>query len=59
MRSRGLVVALALLLAVGATVAVFLYVNGVRKDALGGGAASQALRALNLACGLDEATGIG
>ena len=43
MRSRGLVVALALLLAVGATVAVFLYVNGVRKDALGGGGASQVI----------------
>src|SRR5437867_1006956 len=43
MRSRGLVVALALLLAVGATVAVFLYVNGVRKDALGGGGAAHVI----------------
>src|SRR4051812_10425542 len=33
MKSRGLVVALALLLAIGATAAVFLYVNGVREDA--------------------------
>ena len=37
MRSRGLVVALALLLAIGATAAVFLYVNGVREDAKTGG----------------------
>jgi Flp pilus assembly protein CpaB len=37
MRSRGLVVALALLLAIGATAAVFLYVNGVRQDAKTGG----------------------
>jgi pilus assembly protein CpaB len=37
MRSRGLVVALALLLAIGATAAVFLYVNGVREDAKSGG----------------------
>lgn len=43
MRSRGLVVALALLLAIGATVAVFLYVNGVRKDALGGGSAAHVI----------------
>ena len=37
MRSRGLVVALALLLAVGATAAVILYVNGVKTDAQQGG----------------------
>lgn len=37
MRSRGLVVALALLLAVGATAAVFLYVNGVKDNALSSG----------------------
>jgi Flp pilus assembly protein CpaB len=37
MRSRGLVVALALLLAIGATAAVFLYVNGVREEARTGG----------------------
>ena len=37
MRSRGLVVTLALLLAIGATAAVFLYVNGVRQDAKTGG----------------------
>lgn len=37
MRSRGLVVALALLLAIGATAMVFLYVNGVREDAKTGG----------------------
>ncbi len=43
MRSRGLVVALALLLAVGATAAVFLYVNGVKKDALHGGALTQVI----------------
>lgn len=33
MRSRGLVVALALLLAIGATAAVFLYVNSVKEEA--------------------------
>jgi Flp pilus assembly protein CpaB len=37
MRSRGLVVALALLLAIGATAAVFLYVNGVKENALSSG----------------------
>jgi Flp pilus assembly protein CpaB len=37
MRSRGLVVALALLLAVGATAAVFLYVSGVKDNALSSG----------------------
>ena len=37
MRSRGLVVVLALLLAVGATAAVFLYVRGVREEARTGG----------------------
>ncbi len=43
MRSRGLVVALALLLAVGATAAVFLYVNGVKKNALAGGELTQVI----------------
>jgi Flp pilus assembly protein CpaB len=38
MRSRSLIVALALLLALGATAAVFMYVNGVREDAKTGGA---------------------
>jgi Flp pilus assembly protein CpaB len=37
MRSRGLVVALALLLAIGATAAVFLYVNGVKENAVSSG----------------------
>jgi len=37
MRSRGLVVVLALLLAAGATAAVFLYVRGVREEARTGG----------------------
>ncbi|HEV8564939.1 MAG TPA: RcpC/CpaB family pilus assembly protein [Actinomycetota bacterium] len=37
MRSRGLVVALALLLAIGATAAVFLYVNGVKENAVSNG----------------------
>lgn len=37
MRSRGLVVALALLLAVMAAAAVVLYTNGVKKDATSGG----------------------
>ncbi len=37
MRSRGLVVVLALALAVGATAAVIFYVNGVKKDAQNGG----------------------
>ncbi len=37
MRQRGLVVALAVLLAVGATGAVFMYVNGVRNQARTGG----------------------
>ena len=37
MRSRGPVVALALLLAIAATAGVFLYVNGVREDAKTGG----------------------
>lgn len=37
MRSRGLVVVLAFLLAVGATAAVFLYVRGVREEARTGG----------------------
>jgi pilus assembly protein CpaB len=37
MRSRGLVVALALLLAVMAAAAVVLYANGVKKDATSGG----------------------
>jgi pilus assembly protein CpaB len=37
MRSRGLVVALALLLALGATAAVFLYVNGVKDNAISSG----------------------
>ncbi|MBI3649054.1 MAG: Flp pilus assembly protein CpaB [Actinobacteria bacterium] len=37
MRSRGLVVALALLLAIGATAAVFLYVNGVKDNAINSG----------------------
>ena len=38
MRSRGLVVVLALILATLATVGVFLYSKGVKEDALGGGA---------------------
>jgi pilus assembly protein CpaB len=38
MRSRSLVVALALLLAVGATAAVFLYLSNVKRDAETGGA---------------------
>lgn len=38
MKSRSMVVVLALLLAVGATAAVFLYVNAVKKDATTGGA---------------------
>ncbi len=37
MRSRGLVVALALLLAIGATAAVFLYTNGVKQNAISSG----------------------
>ncbi|MEX0754579.1 MAG: Flp pilus assembly protein CpaB [Actinomycetota bacterium] len=37
MKSRSLIVALAVLLAVGATAAVFLYVNNVREDARTGG----------------------
>ncbi len=37
MRSRGLVVALALLLAIGATAAVFLYVSSVKEEARTGG----------------------
>jgi len=40
MRSRGLVVALALLLALGATAAVFLYVNGVKDNAISSGEVS-------------------
>jgi Flp pilus assembly protein CpaB len=38
MRSRGLVVVLALILATLATAGVFLYSRGVKEDALGGGA---------------------
>jgi len=38
MRQRGLVVAVAFLLAIGATAAVFLYVRGVRDEARTGGA---------------------
>ncbi len=37
MRSRGLVVALALLLAILATAGVFLYVRAIKKDAVSGG----------------------
>ena len=37
MRSRGLVVAIALVLAVAAAAAVILYTNGVKKNALSGG----------------------
>src|SRR5262245_35972057 len=37
MRSRGLVVVLALLLAVGAAAAMLLYANGVKKNAQTGG----------------------
>ncbi len=41
MKERGLVVVLAFLLAIGATAAVFLYVNGVKHDATTGGTTVQ------------------
>jgi pilus assembly protein CpaB len=43
MKERGLVVVLAFLLAIGATAAVFLYVNGVKSDATSGGTTSQVI----------------
>jgi pilus assembly protein CpaB len=43
MKERGLVVVLAFLLAIGATAAVFLYVNGVRHDATSGGETTQVI----------------
>ena len=43
MKERGLVVVLAFLLAIGATAAVFLYVNGVKSDATNGGTTSQVI----------------
>ena len=41
MKERGLVVVLAFLLAIGATAAVFLYVNGVKSNATSGGTTTQ------------------
>src|SRR3954451_18008957 len=43
MKERGLVVVLAFLLAIGATAAVFLYVNGVKQDATSGGTTTQVI----------------
>jgi Flp pilus assembly protein CpaB len=43
MKERGLVVVLAFLLAIGATAAVFLYVNGVKHDASTGGTTVQVI----------------
>jgi len=43
MKERGLVVVLAFLLAIGATAAVFLYVNGVKSDATSGGTTTQVI----------------
>ena len=43
MKERGLVVVLAFLLAIGATAAVFLYVNGVKHDATSGGTTTQVI----------------
>ena len=43
MKERGLVVVLAFLLAIGATAAVFLYVNGVKEDATSGGTTTQVI----------------
>ena len=41
MRSRGLVVAIAVVLAVVASAAVILYTNGVKEDAVTGGSLSE------------------